>query len=160
MQGAETQGHRRAFGHRAFLIAIERIESVVIEACLVGGNEAGGLLERERRGAGAISGINDGEVLSSSGAGSDDRSGIVGRGLSVKIDSAGGQVSEEDEGSRNSSAGNRGPGDRNFTRVLIQTVAGIGAVVRGRCGPAASAVGVAILAVSVFDVGDELRTEG
>src|ERR1700686_3813162 len=104
MQGAETQGHRRAFGHRAFLIAIERVESVVIEACLVGGVETGGLLERERRGGGALFGIYDGEVLSSSGAGSDDRSGIVGRGLSVDIAAAGGQVPEEDEGSRDSAA--------------------------------------------------------
>ena len=57
MQRAEAQRDLRVLRNRAFLIAIERVEGVVVEAGFVGAAEARRLLIGERRRAGAVAGV-------------------------------------------------------------------------------------------------------
>src|SRR6266700_6949980 len=79
------KGHLSILRHCAFVITIERIERVVIEAGLIGGAESSRLLERERGRTRSIPGIRNCVVLRISCVGSYDRSGIIRRSLPVDV---------------------------------------------------------------------------
>ena len=88
MQSAETQSHSRALGYSAFLIAVEGVEGIVVEAGFVGGGESTGLFKRKRRRAGAVSGIRNRVILRVGGAGSDEGSRIIGRSFAIDVAAA------------------------------------------------------------------------
>ena len=97
MQRTEAQRDLRILWNGAFLIAIKRVECVVVETGFVGAAKSRRLLVGEGRRAAAIAGARNPEVLR--GRAVPDASDVVVRwDLAIDITATGCEVAEEDEG--------------------------------------------------------------
>src|SRR5947209_6807811 len=153
MQSAETQGDTRAFGHGTFLVAIKRIERIVVEPCFVRSAETGRLLQRKGWRAGPITCIQHRVILRISCARANKGAGVVGGRLPVNITTTRGKIPKEHERGWQTAAGYVAPGDRYFASILINRVARVAGVKRRRRAPAPIPVRVAKLVVTILEVG-------